>query len=620
LTSGGTPASAIFAGFDTSAAGSDTQAMTDDFLVDEFVVNGVSIIGDFTASAEGLASLVNSYTEQTGVKAGVATSADVSAGLAASVGNLYLVAEDGRNIQLATDGNADVDLAGIDLNGLADIDNTYAGSVTLRSNETIEIGGNNPASLGFTAGATEASTVSALQETSGTAASLTFELTATTTSVETSFVLNGTTITYTSGATNNLAGTTDSVNDLIDKINEQTQVTGVTASVVGDIAATSTIQLSTGLGTGITLVTTDVANTDTVNLLTSSDGTDVTGEDDIFGSADAGTFTVADINTSNTFTDLTNGDLTINGYTVDFSSAVTALASDTTNVIDKSTVDPNASAQLTAYSINNTEGLSDQVVATAYTEMNLGTVQAGEADAQFTLIVNGLVVDIDNPIENGDSNGNIAGTLNGAFAEAASLYDADPTTNASYGDAAGLLASVTADGELIITAEDGRNITVSVGGTANNDSLLSGFDVTAANSVTSKGTISLEAKEGFSVGEIGGDRSTLAGIESGGDSVADIDISTQQGANDAIAVIDRAIDSINSSRGDLGAASNRLDFTINNLSNVVENAAAARSRIQDADFAAESAALSRAQVLQQAGTAMLAQANAQPQQVLSLLQ
>ncbi|UTW10049.1 flagellin N-terminal helical domain-containing protein [Marinobacterium rhizophilum] len=105
-----------------------------------------------------------------------------------------------------------------------------------------------------------------------------------------------------------------------------------------------------------------------------------------------------------------------------------------------------------------------------------------------------------------------------------------------------------------------------------------------------------------------------------GTALSSIDISTVAGAQKAIGAIDNALDTINSSRGDLGAISNRLDFTINNLSNISENASAARSRIEDADFAAESAALSRAQVLQQAGTAMLAQANAAPQQVLSLLQ
>jgi flagellin len=105
-----------------------------------------------------------------------------------------------------------------------------------------------------------------------------------------------------------------------------------------------------------------------------------------------------------------------------------------------------------------------------------------------------------------------------------------------------------------------------------------------------------------------------------GAAVNSIDISTVAGAQKAIGIIDNALDTINSTRGDLGAVSNRLDFTINNLSSISENVSAARSRVEDADFAKESANLSRAQVLQQAGTAMLAQANAAPQQVLSLLQ
>ncbi|WP_415902739.1 flagellin [Neptuniibacter sp. QD29_5] len=105
-----------------------------------------------------------------------------------------------------------------------------------------------------------------------------------------------------------------------------------------------------------------------------------------------------------------------------------------------------------------------------------------------------------------------------------------------------------------------------------------------------------------------------------GSAISTISVGTAAGAQKAIGVIDNALEQVNDVRSELGAVNNRLDFTINNLSNVSENASAARSRIQDADFAAESAALSRAQVLQQAGTAMLAQANAAPQQVLSLLQ
>ena len=88
----------------------------------------------------------------------------------------------------------------------------------------------------------------------------------------------------------------------------------------------------------------------------------------------------------------------------------------------------------------------------------------------------------------------------------------------------------------------------------------------------------------------------------------------------AIGILDDALEQVSSIRGDLGAVSNRLDSTMSNLSNISENQAAARSRIEDTDFARESANLSRAQVLQQAGTSMLAQANSAPQQVLSLLQ
>jgi flagellin len=105
----------------------------------------------------------------------------------------------------------------------------------------------------------------------------------------------------------------------------------------------------------------------------------------------------------------------------------------------------------------------------------------------------------------------------------------------------------------------------------------------------------------------------------GAGSVASIDITTQAGATKAIGVVDAALEQINSQRADLGAINNRLDFTVSNLSNVSENTSAARSRIMDADFASETAELSRAQVLQQASQAILAQANARPQQVLSLL-
>jgi len=101
--------------------------------------------------------------------------------------------------------------------------------------------------------------------------------------------------------------------------------------------------------------------------------------------------------------------------------------------------------------------------------------------------------------------------------------------------------------------------------------------------------------------------------------VSGLSVSTQSGAESALTVLDQAIVQVGINRAQLGAIENRLDHTVSNLANVVENTEAAKSRIQDADFAYESAQLARAQILQQAGTAMLAQANAAPQNVLSLL-
>jgi flagellin len=109
------------------------------------------------------------------------------------------------------------------------------------------------------------------------------------------------------------------------------------------------------------------------------------------------------------------------------------------------------------------------------------------------------------------------------------------------------------------------------------------------------------------------------GVSSTLDSVGKIDIGSQAGANDAISVIDGALNFVNGARAKLGAIENRVESTIKNLSTTSENLSAAKSRIEDTDFAAETAQLTRSQVLQQAGTAMLAQANALPNNVLALL-
>lgn len=141
------------------------------------------------------------------------------------------------------------------------------------------------------------------------------------------------------------------------------------------------------------------------------------------------------------------------------------------------------------------------------------------------------------------------------------------------------------------------------------------------DSTRAMGEVQLSSTNAFNVTASVADLNGATTLESSAlVAVSSIDISTVSGSQSAIGIIDGALDLINSIRGDLGAVQNRISSTISNLENISNNVSAARSRIQDADFAAETSELTRNQILQQAGTAMLAQANALPQNVLSLLQ
>ncbi|WP_319588650.1 flagellin [uncultured Desulfobulbus sp.] len=113
---------------------------------------------------------------------------------------------------------------------------------------------------------------------------------------------------------------------------------------------------------------------------------------------------------------------------------------------------------------------------------------------------------------------------------------------------------------------------------------------------------------------------STGGLGSGTDTIASTAILTQSGANFALGVIDAAISDVDVMRGDLGAAQNRMESTIANLNNVAENLSAARSRILDADVAQETAVMTKNNILQQAGVAILSQANQTPQLALQLLQ
>ena len=142
---------------------------------------------------------------------------------------------------------------------------------------------------------------------------------------------------------------------------------------------------------------------------------------------------------------------------------------------------------------------------------------------------------------------------------------------------------------------------------------------TAVNTAVMNGQVTFDSNKAFVVtgatGVVVSGASETAVLQK----VADLDISTVDGANLALSVVDAAIGQVSNQRAKFGALQNRFSSTISNLETSVENLSAARSRIRDADFAVETAELTRTQILQQAGTAMLAQANSIPQNVLSLL-
>ena len=204
-------------------------------------------------------------------------------------------------------------------------------------------------------------------------------------------------------------------------------------------------------------------------------------------------------------------------------------------------------------------------------------------------------------------------------------------------DSTGVVASLNASGQLQLTAADGRNIDVkfsagalatSFGFAGMTTTLVATLNGVAAGShLTATGKITLQSDKLFTLALNGsgtsamigfGNKSGVYGVSSS-NSVASVDVTDRKGAVKALDILDLALENVSSQRAALGALQNRLESTINNLSTTSENLSASRSRILDADFASETAALSRNQIIQQAGVSILAQANQQPQIALALI-
>jgi flagellin len=226
--------------------------------------------------------------------------------------------------------------------------------------------------------------------------------------------------------------------------------------------------------------------------------------------------------------------------------------------------------------------------------------------------------------------------LNGTTVNAtlASTSDLTPLADAINGAATGVtavFANPPAKDQLRLTAADGSDIRIQDFTNGTSTMTVTGSKTGAATvSLTSggsdstiiPGTLEVESTKGalswtggvvdaFGTGNVAG----IAGLNT----ISTVDLGSMTGAVSAIKVVDAALDQLSSARGTLGAVQSRLEMLIANVDVVSENITTARGRLVDADFAKETAALARVQILQQAGTAMLAQANAIPQQVLQLL-
>ncbi len=209
-------------------------------------------------------------------------------------------------------------------------------------------------------------------------------------------------------------------------------------------------------------------------------------------------------------------------------------------------------------------------------------------------------------------------TINGVDIQGVTLSSTSDTALAEYitSHVDGVTATVDSSDKLVLTAEDGRNITVAAAGT--------GATITGLAAGTHHGELTITGGSSFTVTQnttdfLGLGATTVSSSLDSTANVSQLDVTTKDNANKAIMIVDFAIDSLNAQRSTIGAQTSRLNSVVSTLSAAVENATSANSRIVDADFATETAELSRTQILQQAAVSVLSQANSNPQLALKLL-
>ena len=249
------------------------------------------------------------------------------------------------------------------------------------------------------------------------------------------------------------------------------------------------------------------------------------------------------------------------------------------------------------------------ITTIAGTTSNVANFEVNKTD---TFTVNGVAISLNSSTDAGTNRATAVAAINAQSANT------------------GVVATDMGD-KVKLEAADGRNIVTAFQTHGTNTSTAAGYGLTAndatgtatTNGATLSVTLSTSTTGNVQItGIAGGDGLANAAVAIGdsGTALNANDVTTATKATSMITAIDAALDSVNTSRASLGAIQNRFDSIVNSVLIASENQSAARSRIVDADFAQETAALTRGQILQQAGVAVLAQANAAPQNVLALLQ
>lgn len=339
-----------------------------------------------------------------------------------------------------------------------------------------------------------------------------------------------------------------------------------------------------------------------------------------------------------TFAAIASGSITINGVSI--ATAITATSAAGAGVaaatagakivaaINAYTEDTGVTA---AYSVangitlSNTDGSDIEVTVTAAGVASASGLSLAAAGTTTDRVVSGYATDI----AAGDVmiNGVDIGAIEGAGSAIERGSQMAAAINAVSTQTGVTATFSTTNGSVALAAADGRNITVTFD--TGVTTAITGLTGTAASSTTTRSAVTLSSSgsDGITIGDLDGLSASASGLTVGytaastsiGSGVSGIDLTTASSSQDALTTLDLAIDTITNSRAAMGAYQNRLTASIANLETTSMNLSASRSRILDTDYAKETTNLAKAQIIQQAATAMLAQANQSGQSVLALL-